>query len=264
MKANITKPEFVSKFRNFPRGAQTLFSGFKFNNRYFSGNFNKLADGQYAKHPDSKACSLVKVTMVLFSSQFSHDFFSRDSIRIHSEIQRIFMVRLKQLPVGFEVFYDKKHRALRSSFYFINYDHMNEESFLKGPISNDAFEEIVNAVKSRVGNAPSLGWVKVHNQLDDESLIKATSKQKETLVEMDSQVYELANQIADPDVRVAMSRAFKGLPLKKAQKLQSTLNKLLELNDDSSIEPLELPKKHCKISQQVEVEESVRDEDLLN
>ncbi|ELP6119161.1 TPA: hypothetical protein I7730_14430 [Vibrio vulnificus] len=264
MKANITKPEFVSKFRNFPRGALSLFSGFKFNNRYFSGNFNKVAESLYEKHPDSKGCSLVKVTMVLFSSQFSHDYFSRDSIRLHSEIQRIFMVRLKQLPVGFEVFYDKKHRALRSSFYFINYDHMNEESFLKGPISNDAFGEIVNAVKSRVGNAPSFGWTKVHNQLDDEVLLKATSKQRETLVELDSQVYELANQIADPEVRVAISRAFKGLPLKKALKLQNTLNRLLELNDDTSIEQLELPKKHGKTSRHADYSEEVSDEDLLN
>lgn len=237
----ITKPTKVKKLTNFPRKAKPFFNGFRFENKYFSTNYEKQLGSLRQQYPASKPCELYSLQMKVFSDSFSLDYFGNDLIRMHDTVFRTIYVSMHMLPVGYHLYFDSRAKSVKAQFFLVNYNRMSDEKSLNGDMSKADYKTLVNKVKEKVGNRHTVSFDQPKAQVEQ---AEGEANQTEIVSEAASgALFAFSSMLGDVEQRKAFERALKGLPMAKAKEMLNNINALIELNGDSSIPKLTMPKK---------------------
>lgn len=241
----ITKPIRMNKISNFPRKAEPFFNGFRFENKYFSTNYGHVWKGFNTEYPSSKDCEVFSFKMKVYSDSFSIDHFGNDGIRIHETVFRTAFVTLNMLPIGFHLYFDSRTKAIKSQFYFLNFNKLTDDKAVKGDISKASFKTLSSKIKEKVGNHASFSFEQPKSPLEPISTECTTLRDLKfnSPESLESVLFNFSRMFGDMDHRKATDRALRGLPLSKANDMVKNINALLDIAGDSSIPKLSVPKK---------------------
>lgn len=244
----ISKLEFL-KHSDLPKAG----SGYgRFNNGYRYQNSGKyISDDLVARYnyvsekinlksgPKVLTCSTV-----MYSSCFAEHYLSGEVLKHISTLQRLISVRLRITTLGYMTFFDSKLSCIKTRFYFVNYDVLNEETSLSGSISKQEFEKLNVDFDSKLNAYPNLFSDSTMVRQEPSGVVDFSIPEnpfeEETL---DNKVFHFTSLLADPIYKAAVLRSIKGLDAKRAETLLAALNDLIEFTPESGIEPLTLPKK---------------------
>lgn len=242
----ITKPSRVRKLSNYPKKAMPFFDGYKFENKYFSTDYRSAVRDLHKSYPKSQGQDLYAFKMQVYSTAFSRDLFSRDVIRVHESVLRIGQINLNMLPVGFHLYFDEAERSIKSTFYFLNFNRLSDEAGIKGDVSNDLFVAIKKKVTERTLSHFSFSRQKSKASLGDEVSRSDAALADTNQAEVSAALFEFVSLFGDLEYKQAFTRALRGLPLHKAQKLTNSMNELIRLNGDESISNFRVATKQQK------------------
>ncbi|MCY9861012.1 hypothetical protein OTK49_00455 [Vibrio coralliirubri] len=244
----ITKPSKVRKLSNYPKRAMPFFDGYKFENKYFSTDYRSAVKNLHDSFPLSQGQDIFAFKMQVYSTSFSRDYFSRDVIRVHESILRIGRINLNMLPIGFHIYFDETERSVKSTFYFLNFNKLTDESGIKSDVPSDLFTTIKNKVTERTLSHYSFSRQKSKAQLGQAVAVTGsdTSGSDNEATEVNAALFEFVSLFGDLEYKQAFTRALRGLPLNKAQKLAHSMNELIKLNGDESISNFRTPAKKTK------------------
>ena len=234
----ISLPFRVKKISNFPSKAQPLFGGYKFGDKYFSTNYKSSLNSLITDYPSVGSNNVFAFKMRVYSTAYSQDEFSMDAIRVHDAVLKLVGVVFKMIPIGFHLYFDSVTRSIKSTFYFLNYNKLEEKITFPDAIPREINDLVVRKIKERVCSRFSFSLKKpLDNKNVQESEISQFETQSNSVDsnELSAAVFDLVNLLGDQEYRKAINRATRGLPLRKAQILTNKLNSLIECNGDISI-----------------------------
>lgn len=232
----------LSELKRQPKKLEICNGGYRHQNRFYSRIFKDECSAYLKEYPSADTSPVVVTEVKLYSSQYSQDKFSREVIWLFSEIERVFFVNLKVLPLGFEVFCDDRAKSLKARFYFLNYNKFDECKSFNGELSKSVWADIQNKISSKIGNFRTLSFNKFSEQDETDIIAFSDGEVKST--------FELVSLLGDVDCRNAVARALRGLPANKSERLLMALNQLIEVSGDGSVKPIKRPKKFSKDIQQ--------------
>lgn len=242
----ITKPSKVRKLSNYPKKAMPFFDGYKFENKYFSTDYRSAVRDLHQTYPKSLGQDLFAFKMQVYSTSFSRDSFSRDVIRVHESVLRIGQINLNMLPIGFHLYFDEAERSIKSTFYFLNFNRLTDEAGVVGDVSNELFAVIKNKVTERTLSHFSFSRQKSKASLGVEVPRSDEAGTDIDQTEVNAALFEFVSLFGDLEYKQAFTRALRGLPLNKAQKLTNSMNELIRLNGDESISNFRVSTKQQK------------------
>ncbi|PSV01077.1 hypothetical protein [Photobacterium kishitanii] len=234
--------------RNQPKKTERFNGGFKLRNRFFSTKFRQEVEKLHLEYRGSKNTDILMTELKLYSNSYSRDKFNRDIIRLHSDIERLIFVNLKLLPIGFELYFDDRNKSIKAKFYFLNFNRFNDERSITGELSKSMILEVENKIKAKIGNSRTLSNIR-ENASDGTTTATSltTSSTKEMSDDSDTKMWELVSLLGEPEYRMAIARALRGLPANKAKRLLDALNGVIDSSGDESIPCLEAPQKYANI-----------------
>lgn len=249
----ITKPSIEKKLSNFPKKVVSFFDGWKFDNKYFSTDYRTVVGSLSKEFGLANAPELYSFKIKVFSTEFTKDNFGRDAIRVHESILRISQINLKMIPVGFHLYFDVKDNSIRSTFYFLNYNRMSNEKAVTKGITQDTYNILRTKIKERLGSHFSFSLNKPQGILastgQPQSRGFIDKSNNTALISTEAAIFDFVKLFGDNEYRVAISRALKGLPLSKAQKLTTAINQIIAISGDSSIDNIKIPSKQKQAKQ---------------
>ncbi|UKA04585.1 hypothetical protein [Photobacterium damselae] len=232
------------------RKMERFCSGFRYLNHFYSNKYQDKYDNILATYPSAKKANFISAELELYSSAYSKDKFSRDTIRILSDIERYVFVNLRVTPIGFDVKFNDTNKSIKAVFYFLNFSRM-DESYRLLQITDEQLTLIENKIGARVGNAKTISFSSQPQQLEEKSNGSVSVDFSDAMA---ASVSDLITLLGEPDYRVAMQRALRGLDKKQATKLIATLNDIISLSGDQSVEVLSMPKKHQTRADEKDIE----------
>lgn len=243
----ISKLEFL-KHSDLPK----IGGGYgRFNNGYRYQNSGKFISGDLVRRYNEIAAKInlnspkVLVTStVMHSSTFVEHYLSGEVLKHISTLQRLISVRLRIATLGHMTFFDSSSGCIKTKFYFINFDVINEEVSLTGSLSKSDFEKLNRDFDLKLNSFPNVfsdsSLVTEQPSGALEFVIPENPFEEETL---ESKVFQLTSLLADPTYKAAVLRSIKGLDPKRANVLLGAFNNLVESLPESGVEKLPLPKK---------------------
>ena len=221
--------------------AERFCSGLRYLNHFYSNSFQGKYDNIIASFPAARLSNIISVEVELFSSAYSKDKFSRDTFRLLCDIERFIFVNLRVSSIGFDATFNDENKSIKTVFYFINFNKMDESQRLVEP-SKDQLREIENKTRARVGNSKTISFKQGLGFNVDESVAGKVSVPYSK--EMASNISELITLMGEVDYQVAIQRALKGLQKRQAKKLLNVMNNIIDLAGDNSVREIPMPKKH--------------------
>lgn len=220
--------------------------------KVFSCNFHKVLSTLQGKFGNSlyNSSSFISVKLNLYSPVYSQYHMNGQSFRLLNMIERSFSLGMGLTSFGYVVFFDLTKKQIKATFYFTNIDDVTGKPIYKD-ISSQEKENLAKLVETKVNLFKGITMDESFRA--SSKLIHDYNESKELTVskvspsdEVSLAVFNFSVLLADRVCLKAFERALRGLDYERALKLTSAVNAIIEVNEDSSIPLLALPKKFVK------------------
>ncbi|CAH7365267.1 hypothetical protein VCHA53O466_40260 [Vibrio chagasii] len=220
-------------------------------NTYSLGNSNKFFSCHFESQKkvllkdlgqtDFDHVKIISIETKLYALNYSEFYKNTRTVQMLNSIERSIRINLDIPALGYVLFFDKAHKTILVTFYFVNKQIKTDSEYKS--INKSLTKQLEELVDAR---AEPFGSVFRSKDMLLKSLNAGAVEQVEYMPEPSGEVakaiYNLSMTTVDPVIVQGIHRACRGMDMKRAEQFLSSINDLITLNGDPSIKHVELPK----------------------